>query len=59
MNSAVIVDAIRTHSGRGRSGGRLSEIHPTALLSRGRPVPDTAHRPDRAGDFVNQPAGLH
>jgi len=29
----VIVDALRTPSGRGRSGGGLSEVHPVDLLS--------------------------
>ncbi|CQR65575.1 thiolase family protein [Streptomyces leeuwenhoekii] len=33
MNNAVIVDAVRTPSGRGKPGGQLSGIHPTALLS--------------------------
>ncbi|QLJ04024.1 thiolase family protein [Streptomyces sp. NEAU-sy36] len=33
MTSAVIVDAIRTPSGRGKPGGRLSGLHPAALLS--------------------------
>ncbi|MET8948267.1 thiolase family protein [Streptomyces sp. NPDC004542] len=33
MTSAVIVDAVRTPSGRGKPGGQLSEIHPAALLS--------------------------
>jgi len=34
MNSAVIVDAIRTPMGRGKAGGALSEMHPTDLLGR-------------------------
>ncbi|WP_030609609.1 thiolase family protein [Streptomyces fulvoviolaceus] len=33
MTSAVIVDAVRTPSGRGKPGGQLSAIHPAALLS--------------------------
>ncbi len=32
MTSAVIVDAIRTPSGKGKSGGKLSAIHPAELL---------------------------
>jgi acetyl-CoA acyltransferase len=34
MATAVIVDAIRTASGKGKPGGRLSGIHPVDLLSR-------------------------
>ncbi|NKQ53229.1 thiolase family protein [Amycolatopsis sp. K13G38] len=34
MPSAVIVDAIRTPSGKGKPGGQLSEVHPADLLSR-------------------------
>ncbi|WP_433665720.1 thiolase family protein [Nocardia sp. CA-136227] len=33
MTSAVIVDAIRTPSGKGKSGGGLSEVHPATLLA--------------------------
>ncbi|MFD5128891.1 thiolase family protein [Streptomyces olindensis] len=33
MTNAVIVDAVRTPSGRGKPGGQLSGIHPTELLS--------------------------
>ncbi|WP_040857660.1 thiolase family protein [Nocardia niigatensis] len=33
MTSAVIVDAVRTPSGKGKSGGGLSEVHPATLLS--------------------------
>ncbi|MFF3573702.1 thiolase family protein [Nocardia jiangxiensis] len=33
MTNAVIVDAIRTPSGKGKPGGQLSEIHPAELLS--------------------------
>ncbi|QOV33203.1 thiolase family protein [Streptomyces ferrugineus] len=33
MTDAVIVDAVRTPSGRGKPGGQLSGIHPTELLS--------------------------
>lgn len=33
MTTAVIVDAIRTPSGKGKPGGQLSDIHPAALLS--------------------------
>ena len=33
INSAVIVDAIRTPVGRGKSDGALSELHPTDLLA--------------------------
>ncbi|WP_040801089.1 thiolase family protein [Nocardia higoensis] len=33
MTSAVIIDAIRTPSGRGRPGGALSGVHPAALLA--------------------------
>jgi acetyl-CoA acyltransferase len=33
MSSAVIVDAIRTGSGKGKPGGRLSGTHPTDLLA--------------------------
>ncbi|MEV5835909.1 acetyl-CoA C-acyltransferase [Nocardia sp. NPDC052112] len=33
MTTAVIVDAIRTPSGKGKPGGQLSGIHPAALLS--------------------------
>ncbi|HEX6234427.1 MAG TPA: acetyl-CoA C-acyltransferase [Jiangellaceae bacterium] len=34
MRSAVVVDTIRTASGKGKPGGRLSGIHPVDLLSR-------------------------
>lgn len=34
MTTAVIVDVVRTASGRGKPGGRLSGIHPVDLLSR-------------------------
>ena len=34
MTSAVIVDAIRTPSGKGKPGGQLSDVHPADLLSR-------------------------
>ena len=34
MTTAVIVDVIRTASGKGKPGGRLSGIHPVDLLSR-------------------------
>jgi acetyl-CoA acyltransferase len=33
MTSAVIVDVIRTASGKGKPGGALSEVHPVALLA--------------------------
>ena len=33
MTNAVIVDAVRTASGKGKPGGALSGIHPAALLS--------------------------
>lgn len=33
MNSAVIVDAVRTASGRGKPGGALSSEHPAQLLA--------------------------
>ena len=33
MRSAVIVDAIRTPSGKGKPGGQLSAMHPTELLA--------------------------
>jgi acetyl-CoA acyltransferase len=33
MNRAVIVDAIRTPMGRGKTGGSLSELHPVDLLA--------------------------
>ncbi|MEQ6900016.1 thiolase family protein [Nocardioides sp. YIM 152588] len=33
MTSAVIVDAVRTASGKGKPGGALSEVHPVELLS--------------------------
>jgi acetyl-CoA acyltransferase len=33
MGSAVIVDAVRTASGRGRPGGALSGVHPVDLLA--------------------------
>ncbi|QEE60762.1 thiolase family protein [Salinibacterium sp. dk2585] len=33
MESAVIVDAVRTASGRGKMGGALSGVHPTDLLA--------------------------
>ncbi|MQY31856.1 thiolase family protein [Nocardia aurantia] len=34
MTSAVIVDAIRTPSGKGKPGGQLSDVHPADLLGR-------------------------
>jgi acetyl-CoA acyltransferase len=33
MNSAVIVDAVRTPSGKGKPGGALSDVHPVDLLA--------------------------
>ncbi|WP_405495182.1 thiolase family protein [Nocardia sp. NBC_00511] len=33
MPSAVIVDAVRTPSGKGKIGGGLSEVHPATLLA--------------------------
>jgi acetyl-CoA acyltransferase len=33
MTGAVVVDAIRTPSGKGKPGGGLSEVHPVALLA--------------------------
>ncbi|WIX75646.1 thiolase family protein [Amycolatopsis carbonis] len=33
MTNAVIVDAVRTPSGKGKPGGQLSGLHPTDLLS--------------------------
>jgi acetyl-CoA acyltransferase len=33
MNSAVIVDAVRTASGKGKPGGALSGVHPVDLLA--------------------------
>lgn len=33
MTSAVIVDAVRTPSGRGKPGGQLSGVHPVDLLA--------------------------
>ena len=33
MNHAVIVDVVRTASGKGKPGGALSETHPTDLLA--------------------------
>lgn len=34
MRDAVIVDAVRTHSGRGSPGGALAAVHPVDLLAR-------------------------
>jgi acetyl-CoA acyltransferase len=34
MTAALIVDVIRTASGKGKPGGQLSGIHPADLLSR-------------------------
>ena len=34
MPTAVIVDAVRTVSGKGKPGGQLSSIHPVDLLAR-------------------------
>ncbi|WP_129664931.1 thiolase family protein [Phytoactinopolyspora endophytica] len=33
MTNAVIVDAVRTASGKGKPGGALSEVHPVELLA--------------------------
>jgi len=33
MSNAVIVDIVRTASGKGKPGGALSEVHPVVLLS--------------------------
>src|SRR5262249_55102883 len=33
MESAVIVDAVRTASGKGKAGGALSDVHPVDLLA--------------------------
>ncbi|MBF6218452.1 thiolase family protein [Nocardia abscessus] len=33
MTSAVIVDVVRTPSGKGKAGGGLSEVHPATLLA--------------------------
>ena len=33
MTTAVIVDIIRTPSGKGKPGGALSGVHPAALLA--------------------------
>lgn len=33
MNSAVIVDLVRTASGKGKPGGALSGVHPVTLLA--------------------------
>lgn len=33
MRDVVIIDAVRTPCGRGKAGGALSGVHPTALLS--------------------------
>jgi acetyl-CoA acyltransferase len=33
MTEAVIVDIVRTGSGKGKSGGALSDVHPVVLLS--------------------------
>ena len=33
LNSAVVVDVVRTPSGRGKAGGALSEVHPVDLLA--------------------------
>src|SRR5882757_6271519 len=33
MNDAVIVDVVRTPSGRGKPGGALSSVHPSDLLA--------------------------
>jgi acetyl-CoA acyltransferase len=33
MQSAVIVDVVRTASGRGKQGGGLSQVHPATLLA--------------------------
>ncbi|MFQ6395495.1 thiolase family protein [Nocardia sp. KC 131] len=33
MTSAVIVDVVRTPSGRGKAGGGLSKVHPATLLA--------------------------
>ncbi|HEY0484964.1 MAG TPA: thiolase family protein [Mycobacteriales bacterium] len=33
MNTAVIVDAVRTPSGKGKAGGALSGVHPVDLLA--------------------------
>ena len=33
MNDAVIVDVVRTASGRGKPGGAFSQTHPTDLLA--------------------------
>ena len=44
MNAAVIVDAIRTPSGRGKAGGQLSGFHPVDLLAE--VLSKLAHRND-------------
>ena len=44
MNAAVIVDAIRTPSGRGKAGGQLSGYHPVDLLAE--VLSKLAHRND-------------
>lgn len=33
MSTAVIVDVIRTPSGKGKPGGALSGVHPATLLA--------------------------
>ena len=33
MTNAVIVDIVRTASGKGKPGGALSEVHPVDLLA--------------------------
>jgi len=33
MNDAVIVDVVRTASGKGKPGGAFSDMHPTDLLA--------------------------
>ncbi len=33
MNNAVIVDVVRTASGRGKAGGALADVHPVDLLA--------------------------
>ena len=33
MNEVVIVDVVRTASGRGKPGGAVNDLHPAALLT--------------------------
>ena len=52
MTDAVIVEAVRSHSGKGKPGGQLHDLHPTDLLAQVRAGHDPLAEKQKARQAV-------